>query len=215
MGRNFSLNVYVTVFVITLALFLVGVYIGIKLNDVFLIEFGQEVESLNVKMHSYELLFLLDDSTMSCDLYTEYSEVLDTETYNMGANLDYMEQHQGIEDKELKMQYFKLEMRDYLISKRMINLCDINQSIILYFYSNEDCALCKEQGFELDKLKREINTENITKIRTYTFDGNYKESAIINALKKEFDITSYPTLIINGEKYEGLRRTQEIKNKLI
>lgn len=213
--RNFSLNVYITVFVITLGLFLLGVYIGMVLNDMFLINFNEEVESLNIKMHSYELLFLLDDSSMSCDLYNEYVNKFDTETSEVGANLEYMEQHQGIEDRELKMNYFELETRDYLISNKMINQCDINQSIILYFYSNEKCDLCKEQGFELDKLKRDVNTNNQTNVRTYSFDGSYEESAVIRALKSEFNITSYPTLIINGEKFEGLRRTSEIKNKLV
>ncbi len=215
MKREFSWNVYITVFAITLVLFLVGVYIGMKINDIFLIEFGQEVESLNLKMHSYELLFLLDNSSMSCDLYTEYVDSFDSETARVGASLEYMEQNQGIEDKELKMQYFELETRDYLISKKMINDCNLNQSIILYFYSNKDCALCKDQGFELDKLKKEINTDEQTNVRTYTFDGSYNESAVIKALKNEFNISTYPTLIINGEKYEGLRRSSEIKNKLV
>ncbi|MCC7552154.1 hypothetical protein KO317_00625 [Candidatus Micrarchaeota archaeon] len=214
MGRNFSLNVYTTVFIITLALFLTGIYIGMKLNDIYLIDFGKEVETLNVKMHSYELLFLLDNSSMGCDLYGEYAVTLDSETFSIGANLDYMEQHQGIENKELKMQYFKLEMRDYLISKKMIKQCNLNQSIILYFYSNTECILCRDQGFELDKLKHDININNQTNVRTYSFDGDYEDSAVIRALKHEFNISTYPALVINDQVYEGLRRSQEIKNKL-
>jgi hypothetical protein len=172
------------------------------------------METLNLKMNSYELLFLLDNSSMSCELYSEYVNNFDTETSNFGANLEYMEQHQGIEDRELKMNYFELETRDYLISQKMIGACDINQSIILYFYSNTNCSLCKEQGFELDKLKKQVNINNQTNVRTYTYDGDYNESAVIRALKKEFEISEYPTIIINGEKYEGLRRVQEIKNKI-
>ncbi len=214
MERKFSWNVYLSVFIITGILFFIGVYIGIKINDLFLIEFGEEVENLNLKMHSYELLFLLDNSSLSCDLYNEYVIQFDSETYKMGANLEYMEQHQGVEDRELKKRYFELELRDYLISKKMIDQCDINQSIILYFYSNENCELCKEQGFELDKLKHDININNQTNVRTYSFDGDYEDSAVIRALKHEFNISAYPALVINDQVYEGLRRSQEIKNKI-
>lgn len=214
MKRKISWNIYIGAFIISIIIFGVGVYLGAKLNISLMGNLGEEFESLNIRMHSYEILFLLDNSTMACELYKENINYFDTETYNLGATLEYMEQHQGVEDRELKKQYFELEARDYLISKKIIQQCDIDQSIILYFYSNTYCDYCKEQGFELTKVKEEININNQTNVRTYSFDGDYDDSAVVRALKKEFDIDKYPTLIINGEKYEGFRRSSEIKKYL-
>ena len=214
MRRKISWNIYIGAFIISLIIFGIGVYLGAQLNVFFMGSLNEDVESLNIRMHSYEILFLLDNSTMACELYKENMGFFDTETYNLGAKLEYMEQHHGIEDRELKNQYFELEARDYLISKKVIQQCDLDQSVILYFYSNTQCDYCNEQGYELDNLKKEININNQTNVRTYSFDGDYEDSAIIRAFKEEFDVDEYPTLIINGERYEGLRRSAEIKKYL-
>ncbi len=91
---------------------------------------------------------------------------------------------------------------------RVKELCGEEDPIILYFYSNENCGEpCNSQGEELTKLRES------EKVVLYTFDGTL-DSSVVKALKTKFGISTYPTLIINEEKFTGLKTKTQILNIL-
>ena len=93
--------------------------------------------------------------------------------------------------------------------KKINEECGEEEDIIIYFYSNlGDCGTCDLQGNVLTYL---LNSRN--KLSVYAFDVNIDNTAL-NILKKRFNITTVPTLIVNNEKYEGYIKLRELEKML-
>ncbi|MCK4319487.1 hypothetical protein KAW38_02860 [Candidatus Micrarchaeota archaeon] len=207
--HSFSWHIYLFAFIITFALFGAGFYLGAHINSFFAEEIGSEIQSLIEHMHSSELLFLLDDD-LFCPVYIAEQKNLDEESWSIGSTLEFMEKEKGYTDYELKKRYFQLEVRNYILGLKAKEICNLTTHHILYFYSNIDCSECREQGNELTFLRNEVGRQ----IRTYSFDGSINV-AVVEALEEKYNITSYPSMIIDEEGPYGFMTKEELKEILI
>src|SRR3990167_2726454 len=74
----------------------------------------------------------------------------------------------------LKRSYFLLEIKDYLLMKRLTEKCGIKPTFILYFYSTKDaCEECQRTGYVLTALR-----DKYTDLRVYSFDYHFDLGAI-------------------------------------
>jgi len=87
--------------------------------------------------------------------------------------------------------------------------CYLNDHVILYFYS-VPCEKCIKQGNILDQL-RENKVKNM---KVFVLDVNVDEP-IVQTLKKTYNITATPAIIINEKKYEGLIQQEELEKLII
>ena len=95
--------------------------------------------------------------------------LLSTELGDLGDRLSFAEEHAGSDDPEvlrLKERYTLLQIRDYLLTKRLAETCDITPVIALYFYSNNEgeCADCDRAGYALSYLRQTSTPSTITLI---------------------------------------------------
>jgi hypothetical protein len=197
---------------ITIGLFVTVLAAVDYLNNARIEEIGRIEDKIALDTLSLETQFdLLAEAP--CKEVSEGS-VLSSELNDLAARLSYTEDRLGSDDEEvikLKRQYTLLEIKDYLLMKRLSKECvDLKPVFVLYFYSNEgDCPGCAEAGYALSYLR-----ETYPKLRVYSFDYNLDLGAL-KTLRAVLDIKEpLPAYVINGKNYNGLVSLTELEDKL-
>ena len=176
-----------------------------KLEDVQAIENRVALDIL-----SSETQFSLLEETLCRDIGPGF---LSKELGSLGGKLTYAENDKSFnkEDVEsLKRSYFLLEIKDYLLMKRLTEKCNIKSFFILYFYSTEDkCEDCEKMGYVLTALR-----DKYPELRVYSFDYYYDVGAISTLVSIYKVKPELPALIVNGEPYYGFKTVEELETKV-
>ena len=199
---------YAAVFAITTLIFVIGFFLGSyasgvkaeKLN-VLEQEFRSDIMALELQ---YEII-----KENPCDSISVSG--LNEQLYTLGSKLTYIENaeredHQTI--NILKNYYSILQIRHWLITRKITTTCETHFKTIIYFYSNkEGCDKCDKQGYVLTFLRRKY-----PQIKTYTFDVDVNNVAL-SSLKELYGIESdevLPIIIIDGNVYYGFKDSDEL-----
>lgn len=204
--RKISYDLYITAFVISLIIFGVGVWFGLQIENSVSNQINTQISQMNNRMLAIANLILMENDKSYCGYLETEMQKFDSETYELGKQIVFMEEKRGISD-EIKSNYMELEFRDYLLSNRINQQCEGKQNIILYFTSSSECDNCKEQGNILTSVRQKTNT------RVYTFDVSVS-SPIVDALTQKYNIKVIPSLVINGELNNGFISEEQIITKL-
>lgn len=203
--RKLSFPLYVAAFVVTLIILLAGIYIGTIISENAKQDLQLDVAHLSTRLSGTQLMFLLDDSREFCPVYANELSKLEGDMRPIGQKLAFLEDKYGQVDEQLKLEYFNLETESYLLSKKVREKCNDDSVLVLYFYSNKNCEGCKKQGEDLsaayDSTKRNV--------KIYSFDGDLG-SPIVTAFKTRYNVTSYPTILVNENAHEGIVSSAEI-----
>ena len=148
---------------------------------------------------------------VSCQNVSE--SMLSPELNALGDKLSYTESQRGEKDETvvyLKKYYSLLQVKDYLLSKKLAEKCGSKkkQVFIIYFYSNKGtCIDCQKEGYVLTRLK-----EKYPELRVYSFDYDLSLS-VIDSLKAIYRInpSPLPALIIEDTKYTGYKSIEELE----
>ena len=212
MERKISYSLYVGAFLISLFIFLVGVFVGHVIDTSSMEDISNDLSTVSQRMTSVHLLLLTEGNSSSfCPVYTSELHSIDEEVEQMGHRLSYLEEQKGVYDNELKKQYFALEASSYLLSKKVRELCGDDSVLLVYFYSNTNCSQCKEQGIEILKA-RDAVSEDVA-VRLYSFDGDLG-SPIAEAFKKQYGVDTYPSVVVDERLYAGYKDAAEIEQIL-
>lgn len=137
--------------------------------------------------------------------------MLSGELSALGDKLSHTENERGAKDDEiiyLKKYYSLLEIKDYILSKKLVEKCGATKKpvFIIYFYSNVgDCPDCEKTGFVLTRLK-----EMYPDLRVYSFDYNL-DLAVVNSMKTIYRIKPpLPALVIEDRTYSGFKSLEEL-----
>ncbi|MCX6755413.1 MAG: hypothetical protein NT068_02640 [Candidatus Nomurabacteria bacterium] len=199
---------YVVVLVITLGLFAVA---G-GLSNFFTnkkVETMQEVQNkLATDILSSETQFSLL-SELSCG-QDDGSENLSGELSDMASKIDYSENNfkDNSVATELKRYYTILEIKDFILTKKINQRCGNKRVPILYFYTTaENCTECTKQGFVLTELRKKYPD-----LKVYSFDYSTDVSAL-TALLKIYKISDkeLPALVIDENKATGFKSVVDIE----
>ncbi|MEM4133607.1 MAG: hypothetical protein QXO35_00060 [Candidatus Micrarchaeia archaeon] len=206
--RKISWDLYLTAFVISLLIFSIGIWFGLQIEKTVYEQMIEKIANLNNKVIAVGNLLLLENDKSYCEYIKSEIVKFDAETYELGKQIEFMEDRKGI-DEEVKINYMELEFRDYLLAKKVNQICGEKQNLILYFVNSEICQICKKQGEIITSARTKTNT------KVYTFDLSINTS-LINALKKKYEITdsSLPIIIINDQINFGFMNEEEIISKL-
>ncbi len=200
---------YFYTFLITAVIFGTAIYISNYFSNKKMTQLKTMEDKISLDILSSETQFsLLVES--SCKNIGD--NTLSQEVGQLGDKLLYTEQKVGSNDSDfqnLKTYYSLLEIKDYLLMKKISQQCNDKTAFILYFYSNQSCDDCQDQGFVLTKIH-----ELYPQIRIYSFDYDYNIPTI-ETLKSIYNIKNQlPALYINGKVTYGLKTLDQIK-KLI
>ncbi|HWH16489.1 MAG TPA: hypothetical protein VNU25_02830 [Candidatus Paceibacterota bacterium] len=137
---------------------------------------------------------------------------LTQEVSSLGDRLGATEARLGSDNQEvirLKKQYTLLQIRDYLLTKRLAETCDVEPVIALYFYSNEEgaCESCDRASYALSYLR-----QTYPGLRVYSFDYNLDLGALKTLVAVERVEERFPAFVIEGTRsygFEDLESFQE------
>src|SRR3989344_8573717 len=168
-SRKYIVAFVITAFIVGTAVFVSNGLADKKLENVRDIENRVALDIL-----SSETQFALLAETACRDIGPGF---LSQELGPLGEKLTYAENQNefNTEDVEgLKRSYFLLEIKDYLLMKRLTERCNIRPTFILYFCSTSvRCDDCEKMGSVLTALR-----DKYPDLRVYSFDYFYDLGAI-------------------------------------
>jgi hypothetical protein len=139
------------------------------------------------------------ENNCDMDLLVNASERLDV----VGSRINLLEERFGSSDPrvlEQKKLYFILEYQHFNIVTNLLENCTqipYKINTVLFFYSNDKSVSANSDitGKILSALKQKYTTQ----LMIYSFDYN-SDSALITTLKKEYNISEAPAVILNDRK---------------
>lgn len=215
--RKTSTRRYLTAGVITILIFLVGLFIGTTLTNIRADAISIANQEQRLDIESSQLQYTL------LTRLTEREEGCDAALATLGVNINSLEDTrrklesyiassltENAEFNTLKREYMIAEIRYWLLAQETQKLCGKNFVTLLYFYSNDGCIDCVAQGNILTNLKDTFE-ENLL---IFSIDADFSEEPMIRILTQTFGVKEYPAIILQGEKYEGLQTETELKPKI-
>jgi len=168
-------------------------------------------DQLSIDILSLDTQFSLLEAA-PCDS-TASSTALAGELADMGNRLSYAESQLGSDNTQvirLKEKYSLLEIRDYLITKKLAEACGTKPAAtVLYFYSNAgDCADCDKAGYALSYLH-----DTYPSLRVYSFDYNLDLGALETFIAINKVERSLPAFVIDGERYYGFTSLEDLEKR--
>lgn len=199
---------YIITFFITIALFAVAGGLSNFFSDKKIKEMQAIQNKLATDILSSETQFSLL-SELSCE-QDESNSNFSSELGELADKINYSEENlkNNNEVVELKRYYSLLEIKDYILTKKINQKCGQKFIPLLYFYTTaNNCTECVKQGYVLTELR-----EKYPNLRVYSFDYNLDLSAL-KALLRIYKIedTKLPAIVINEKKATGFKTIEDIE----
>ena len=216
-NKNFkkplNMRTFALALVISAVLFGSGVYTGFTINKDRLSAIENDIGGVVNSIGDFQTQFLFFDvlgANATCPLLENSITEVNDQAYEVGKKLtDNNPEHGEITDAKyydkLMQKYSRILTNYWLLVTKMQKACNAKEKAVIFFIEKKACGtetpnICDDQGFVLDNVKR-IFEKNLL---VFTLHTDIKEPAV-NALKNHYSVNKYPTLIINGEKYEGFQ----------
>lgn len=207
MERNIDWKKYLLVFLITLGLFFTAISLSNYFGDKKINQLKNIQDKIAIDILSSETQFSLL-SELSCKNISD--SIFSGELAELGNKLEWSQNNLGSSDEVsyLKKYYSLLEIKDYLLSKKISERCGKKSAFILYFYTTaENCSLCEQESVVLGTLRSEY-----PELRVYSFDYSTDLSAIASMLQiYKIKDTVLPALVIDDNVLTGFHSLDELK----
>jgi len=210
--------VFAKAFVITILLLLiiysVNVFLNSKREIAVSADMDEAVETME-EMQALTQLMNMFGENATCMTLKSQLRVLDKQTWKLG---DKIESYRQLSQEYMSDPYYLQQKRKFnrqevlylSLLEQIRDKCDLNQSIILYFYRNgRICTQCDQQSFVLTHINQKMDEE----VAVFSFDSDL-DLPSVNVLTSNYNITEYPSMVIEGETYPGLRDSPEVERIL-
>ncbi len=212
--RTLSKDKYIIAGIITFLIFALGLTLGFIIEDkrynlIEEVNMEQEAKYLSLQVQ-YLYLNSFRSYNNSCPILSAtLKETIEDLSDSLGEVIAYEEEEKVTDKrKEVIMRRYALDnLRYWLLAQEGKKECKLDLVTILYFYSS-DCPSCPNQGTILTYFKKQFGEKVL--IFPINLDFRAKEPMIEIAMA-QFNITKYPTIIIDGHKYEGVIKKEELE----
>lgn len=206
-------SAYITAFVISIFLFISGIMVGYLIQKSVSQRTGERLDKLQNRIEDIQLQYIylniMDEN--DCDFGMVLLDEATNELWDISKELTSFENTIQKGDMEnLEKKYFLLSAKAWILNSYITKHCEQDSISVLYFYSvpNEEC---EKQGKILDSIQ---NSEFKNKIRVFVMNINSEEK-IVQTIKKTYNITITPTIIIDEKKHEGLIEQEDLQNIIL
>jgi len=209
-SSTFDWKKYLIVLLITVGLFFTASYVSNyfgnqKINQLKVIQ-----DKIAIDILSSETQFSLL-SELSCKNIS--SSVFSPELGELGNKLEWSEENLSATDEVsyLKKYYSLLQIKDYLLAKKVSARCGVKSAFILYFYTTAaNCSECEREGLVLSSLRTKY-----PELRVYSFDYSTDLSAVTSMLQiYKIKDTALPALVIDDELITGFHSIDELEKRV-
>jgi len=209
-NNNIDWKKYLIVFLITVGLFLSAGYISNYFGDKKIEQIKSIQDNIAINILSSETQFSLL-SELSCKNVS--GSLLSAELDELGRKLEWSQQNLGSTEEVayLKKYYSLLQIKDYLLMKKISKSCRTKSAFILYFYTTaENCSECEKESLVLSSLR-----DKYPELRVYSFDYSIDLSAV-KAMLQIYKIkdTELPALVLDDEVLTGFHGIDELDFKI-
>src|SRR3989344_2634549 len=145
----------------------------------------------------------------SCNALSSMLSSMNTELWELGLRIDSYRQvtEEFLKDPfylEQKEKFNRKEILYFTMFRKMKDICNTNQTIVSYFYRKKDfCPDCDAQAFVLEDLRKSIEKDGNSTLALFSFDADF-DIPTFNILLDYYNITSFPCLVIEDQRYCGL-----------
>jgi len=212
--RKISKEKYLLAALLAFLIFSFGLSLGIILDNARAKWAEKVTKEQEINYASLQLQYLyintLEESNQSCSVLRI---ALAEAVKELSKSLDKLSQYK--DDAKLNKNEFTLigrkytldNLRYWLFARRTKEKCDIDIVSILYFYSGKYCDSCPNQGTILTYFKKRFEE----RVLIFPIDVDLEEyEPMITILKESYNITQYPSIIVENEKYEGVIPKEEL-----
>ena len=198
------------VFFITAGLFITAIYLSNYFGNKKIEQLKSIQDKISIDILSSETQFSLL-SELSCKNISD--SVLSDELAGLGSKLEWSQNNLGATDEVsyLKKYYSLLQIKDYILAKKIAARCGVKSAFILYFYTTLDnCSLCQKESIVLTSLRAQY-----PELKVYSFDYSTDLSAV-KAMLQIYKIkdTQLPALVIDDEVLTGFRTIEELGSRV-
>ncbi len=170
---------------------------------------------LSVEALSLETQFSLLESAPCDETVDSTNPTITSFTSSMddlGRKLSYTQDQLGADNpqvQQLERQYSLLEIRDYLLTKKIATACHTKTVTVLYFYSNTGtCAACDQAGNALSYLHNTFPA-----LRVYSFDYHLDLGALQTLISLTKASSTLPSFVINGVPSSGFTTLADLESR--
>ncbi len=214
--REFDKSRYVVVGIITFLVFLLGLTLGIVIDNarVSSVERLSKTQEVDFKAIQFQYLYMstLEKTNVSCDVLRI---ALEKSVGDLAKSLQkvssYKDKTTPVNTKEMELierNYLQDNLKYWLFAQETKNACDLDFVTILYFYSDDHCSICPDQGVILTYYKELLQDTLLVFPINVDLEGS---DAIIAILKTRYNVTTLPTLVIEDKTYPGVVQKDELE----
>ncbi|MBI5797604.1 hypothetical protein HZA98_01730 [Candidatus Woesearchaeota archaeon] len=210
---GFSKQIFLTTLLISILVFGAGLLLGWNLDKYRSQDVSDDLRTNELDTESFLIEQNFLDSFAGgddCSFAEPRLAQISSELIQLGQTLESYEQKNIFQDAEFKYlarRYFLLEIKGYTQFNELKDKCHIKNDVILYFYDPEDSQSAL-QGYVLDRVANEANGS----VDVFSINQNFAGDSAISTVKIYYNITTSPTIIVNGkEKREGYTSYEEVK----
>src|SRR3989338_7467250 len=210
MNDNFDWKKYLIVFFITVGLFATAYYLSEYFGGKKVEELKSIQDKIAIDILSSETQFSLL-SELSCKNISD--SVFSGQLGELGNKLEWGQENLGATEEVsyLRKYYSLLQIKDYLLMKKISDRCKVKSAFILYFYTTaENCSECEREELVLTALR-----EKYPELRVYSFDYSTDLSAV-KAMLQIYKIkdTLLPALVVADDVLTGFHSLEELEERI-
>lgn len=215
--REFSKKRYLLTLILTSFIFVFGLMLGLVIEGTRTSYLEDQSTQQTLDYNSLQLQYEFIDQLGqegNCEAISKTFDHAVESLENSRIRLEEYNQDATLNKREfdnLKREYALAQIRYWMLARKTKELCDMELSTILYFYSTkEKCPTCEQQAFILTYLKKKFDD----KLLNFALDGDYENELMIEIIKDTYDVTEFPTIIVDDIKFDGLTSKETILKEI-
>ncbi|MEM2121686.1 MAG: hypothetical protein QXU20_03475, partial [Candidatus Woesearchaeota archaeon] len=168
----------------------------------------QEIDLIDLQLQ-YDYLNKILGENDNCEVM---KIALESAVKRLGESLSKIEKY-GEETTTKTEDYFRIKKKYLLDNIRYWNIaeeakqyCNLSILSILYFYT-DPCPNCPNQGVILSYYKNVYGDS----LLVFPLDASIQDIGILKMIILKYNITEFPSLVINNKVYSGVVSKEELK----
>ncbi len=213
--RTLDKNKYIFAAALTLIIFSLGILLGMVINEQKIKYMERIAKEQEVEFSSLQFQYLYLDSLKDYERCPVVSKTLENNLKTLAPILEEIQRYEQSGDLKdpayitLKRKYILANLRYWLLAEVSKESCKNEIVTIFYFYSQE-CKNCHNQGFILTHLKQIFGD----RLLIFPIDSSFDKEPMISILNAKYNITEFPTIVIEKEIHPGFMQKDEILKEI-